>query len=53
MQFMIMHLVCPTGYPLSTVVGLSLGIAVAYLLGLGTASVIAVIVWLCVRKRSG
>ena len=35
------------------VVGLSLGIAIAYLLGLGTASTVAVIVWLCIRKRSG
>ena len=38
---------------MSTVVGLSLGIVAAYLLGLGTASVIGIIVWLCVRKRSG
>ena len=37
---------------MSTVVGLSLGIVTAYLLGLGTAGVIAVII-LCVRKRSG
>ena len=34
---------------MSTVVGLSLGIVTAYLLGLGTASAVAVIV---VRKRS-
>ena len=34
-------------------VGLSLGIVTAYLLGLGTASAVAVIVWLCVKKRSG
>ena len=39
---------------MSTVVGLSLGIAAAaYLLGLGTASAIGIIIWLCVRKRSG
>ena len=35
------------------VVGLSLGIVTAYLLGLGTASAVAVIVWLCMRKRPG
>ena len=40
-----------TGCPMSTVVGLSLGVAaIAYLLGLGTASAI---VCLCIRKRSG
>ena len=38
---------------MSTVVGLSLGIVTAYLLGLGTASAIGIIVWLCNRKRSG
>ena len=40
-------------YSGSTVVGLSLGIVTAYLLGLGTASAVAVIMWLCVKKRSG
>ena len=49
------HCLCLTtaGCSTSTVVGLSLGIVTAYLLGLGTASAVAVIIWLCVRKRSG
>ena len=42
-----------TGCPMSVMVGLSLGIAAAYLLGLGTASAIGIIVWFCGRKRSG
>ena len=37
---------------MSTVVGLSLGIVTAYLLGLGTASTIAIIACLCAKKIS-
>ena len=37
---------------LGTVVGLSLSIVTAYLLGLGTANFIG-IVWFCVRNKSG
>ena len=41
-----------TGCPTSTVVGLSLGIVAAYILGLGTASTIGIISHY-VRKKSG
>ena len=51
-MFMLAKINAPQVFQSSTVVGLSLGIVTAYLLGLGTANFIG-IVWFCVRNKSG